>query len=138
MIVLDTNVISEIWKREPSPAVLTWLDAQLVETLYLSAITLAELRLGLAVMPAGQRRSVLMNRLENEVVPAFSGRILPFDQAAARAYADLMAEARRKGLAISQADGHIAATAMVHSCAVATRDVSPFKAAGLRVINPWG
>ncbi|MCA1371507.1 Toxin FitB [Ensifer psoraleae] len=137
MIVLDTNVISELWKAEPDRTVLAWIDAQMIETLYLSAITVAELRFGLAAMPAGKRRTVFQNRLEGEVLPALAGRVLPFDLDASRSYADLMARAKTSGKAIGKADGYIAATAVAHGFIVATRDTSPFEAAGLDIINPW-
>lgn len=137
MIVLDTNVVSELWKAEPDQNVMGWVDAQAIETLYLSAITLAELRYGIESMPEGRRRVVYDERLEKDVLPAFHGRVLPFDLAAAKAYGTLMAEARRQGRAINKADGYIAAIASSRNFSVATRDVSPFKAAGLAVINPW-
>lgn len=137
MIVIDTNVISELWKIAPDARVLAWVDAQVVETLHLSAITVAELRYGLAAMPTGRRRTIYQDRLEREVLPAFAGRVLTFDLDAAQAYAELMARARARGQAIGGADGYIAATAAVHGLAVATRDTRPFEAAGLAVINPW-
>ncbi|PVY61868.1 hypothetical protein C7440_2602 [Pusillimonas noertemannii] len=96
MIVLDTNVISELWKVEPNPNVLTWIDAQAIETLYLSAATVAELRYGLATMPKGKRRTIYQERMEKEVLPAFAGRVLAFDLDTSRTYADLMALARTK------------------------------------------
>lgn len=138
MIVLDTNVISELWKIEPHPNVLAWIDAQAIETLYLSAITVAELRYGFATMSEGKRRTVFQERLANEVLPNFAGRVLPFDLDASQAYADLMARARAEGKAIGKADGYIAATAAAHGLMVATRDTSPFQAAGLIVIDPIG
>ncbi|KWV55941.1 plasmid stability protein StbB [Rhizobium altiplani] len=137
MIVIDTNVVSELWKAEPDRNVMTWIDAQMIETLYLSAITVAELRFGLAAMPAGKRRTIYLNRLEGEVLPALAGRILPFDLDASRTYAGLMAQAKRAGKAISNADGYIAATALARGFMVATRGTSPFAAAGLDIINPW-
>src|SRR5690606_1738454 len=137
MIVLDTNVISESWKVEPNPNVLTWIDAQGIETLYLSAVTVAELRYGLATMPKGKRRTIYQERMEEEVLPAFVGRVLAFDLDTSRIYADLMARARAKGKAIGNTDGYIAATAAAHGLIVATRDTSPFEAGGLEVINPW-
>lgn len=137
MILIDTNVISELWKVEPDPGVLAWIDAQAVETLYLSAITVAELRFGLATMPEGKRRSIYQDRLEREVLPAFTDRVLPFDLDASQAYAALMAHAKAKGKAISRADGYITAVASTHVLMVATRDVAPFQMAGLTVINPW-
>ena len=137
MILIDTNVISELWRIEPAPNVLAWIDLQTVETLYMSAITVAELRFGLATMPEGKRRSLYQDRLEREVLPAFKGRVLPFDLDASQAYAALMARAKAGGQAIGKADGYIAATATVHGLTVATRDLTPFQAAGLAVINPW-
>ncbi|MFB2553918.1 type II toxin-antitoxin system VapC family toxin [Ensifer soli] len=137
MILLDTNVISEPWKPAPEPTVVAWLDAQTVETLFISAITIAELRFGIAAMPSGKRQTTLRDRLEADVLPLFSGRILPFDLATSLAYSNLMARARLSGKAIGKADGYIAATALANGFAVATRDASPFEAAGLNVINPW-
>jgi predicted nucleic acid-binding protein len=137
MILLDTNVISEPWKPAPEAAVLTWLDAQAIETLFISAVSIAELRFGIASMPAGKRQTVLHDRLEGEVLPHFDGRILPFDLATSQFYADLMAGGRASGKAIGKAGGYIAATAAQRDLMVATRDTSPFEAAGLKVINPW-
>ena len=116
---------------------LSWIDAQLIETLYLSTITLAELRFGVAALPAGKRRDTLHNSLEKRILPMFAGRVLPFDAATSAAYATLRAHAKRQGKAIAPTDGYIAATASVHGLMVATRDVAPFQAAGLTVINPW-
>jgi len=137
MILLDTNVISEPLRLNGDPAVIAWIDAQNLETLYLAAISLAELRFGVAALPAGKRKDTLHKNLEGRVVPLFTGRILAFDAAASQAYADIMALARDEGKAIGHADGYIAATAAVNGMSVATRDVSPFAAAGLTVINPW-
>lgn len=137
MILIDTNVISEPWKLAPDPRVLAWIDAQAIETLYLSAVTVAELRFGIAAMPAGRRRTILHDRLERDVLPLFQGRVLPFDLDASQAYADLMAQAKAAGTAIGKADGYIAATAAARGLMVATRDTSPFDAAGLKIVNPW-
>lgn len=97
---------------------------------------MAEVRFGLASLPAGKRRDRLQASLEKQVLPLFVGRVLPFDRSASQAYSELMAKARAAGLAIGAADGYIAATAAANGMMVATRDVSPFKAAGLDVINP--
>ena len=137
MILVDTNVVSEPWKPMPNERVLAWIDAQAIETLYLSAITVAELRFGIAAMPEGRKRTILHHRLEREVLPLFQGRVLPFDLEASRAYAVLMAQAKVTGEAIGKADGYIAATSVARGFTVATRDSSPFEAAGLTVINPW-
>ena len=137
MILVDTNVISEPLRREPSAAVIEWLDAQNVETLFLAAISLAEMRFGVAALPEGRRRDWLEQSIEQRVVPLFRGRILPFDDAASKAYASLRAKARGAGNAMASADGFIAATAAANGLIVATRDVAPFEAVGLRVIDPW-
>ncbi|GLQ89284.1 type II toxin-antitoxin system VapC family toxin [Dyella flagellata] len=137
MILLDTNVISEPLRLTASPEVLAWIDAQNIETLYLAAISLAELRFGVAALPAGKRKESLHHNLERRVIPLFKGRILSFDAEAAQAYAELRARARAAGKAIGTADGYIAATAAANGLAVATRDVAPFEAAGVEVINPW-
>ncbi|KQY37014.1 MULTISPECIES: type II toxin-antitoxin system VapC family toxin [Rhizobium/Agrobacterium group] len=137
MILLDTNVISEPWKPVPDEAVIAWLDAQAVETLFISAITITELRFGIAAMPSGRRQTILRDRLEGEVLPHFSGRILSFDLTTSQFYSELMARARASGKAIGTADGYIAATAAANGLTISTRDTSPFEAAGVKVINPW-
>lgn len=88
MIVLNTNVLSELWKPTPEPKALAWIDAQLVESLHLSAITVAEVRFGMAALPAGKRRTVYQDRLEREVLPAFKGRVLPFDLDTSQTYGE--------------------------------------------------
>ena len=98
---------------------------------------MAELRYGVAALPAGKRKSALNRDLEARIVALFGQRILPFDTDAADAYAAIRARAKSSGLAIGTTDGYIAATAMAHGLIVATRDVKPFKAAGLSVIDPW-
>ena len=137
MIVVDTNVISEPLRQPPESRVIEWIDAQPIETLYLAAITVAELRFGVASLPAGKRRDRLHESLERQVLPLFAGRVLPFDAAASPFYAESMAKARSAGLAIATADGYIAATAIANGMMVATRDTSPFEAAGVPIINPW-
>lgn len=137
MILLDTNVISEPLRRAPDARVINWIDAQSLETLFLSAITVAELRFGVANLPVGKRRDELQNSLENQILPLFAGRVRPFDMDCTTAYAELMAKTKSAGLAIAAADGYIAAIAATNRFSVATRDVSPFQAAGVNVINPW-
>ena len=137
MILLDTHVISESLKFAGDARVLAWLDAQLIESLYVSTISLAELRFGIAALPSGKRKDTLHNSLQQRILPLFHGRILPFDEAASETYGVLRAHARAQGKAIATADGYIAATAIHHGLMVATRDTAPFEAAGLKVINPW-
>ena len=126
MILLDTNVVSEALRPEPSTKVISWLDEQV-----------AELRMGAAVLPDGRKKDLLVDRLENRIFPLFEGRILSFDEPAAAVYAQIRSTARKQGKAVAAADGYIAATAKLHRMVVATRDVSPFRAAGVKVINPW-
>lgn len=137
MILIDTNVVSEPLRASPEPRVADWLDAQALETLYLSVITVAELRFGVCTLPAGSRRDRLHENLEKLVLPMFSGRVLVFDLAASQAYVELMAAARSAGRTVSVADGYIAATAAANRMKVATRDIGPFHAVGLETINPW-
>lgn len=124
-------------RQAPDVRVTGWIDAQAVEALFLSTITVAELRAGLALLPAGKRRAGLQQGLATRVLPLFIGRVLPFDLACTKAYAALMARARASGLAIAGADGYIAAIAAANGLAVATRDTGLFEAAGVAVINPW-
>lgn len=137
MILLDTNVVSEPLRHDPESRVIEWIDAQPLETLYLSAITVAELRAGVALLPAGKKRAGLSRNLEQQVLSLFIGRVLAFDLSCTPAYGKLIAKARASGLAIATADGYIAAIAVTHGLAVATRDTGPFEAAGVKVINPW-
>lgn len=137
MILLDTNVVSEPLRHAPEARVIEWIDAQPLETLYLSAMTVAELRAGVALLPAGKRRAALHESLEKRVLPMFVARVLPFDLACTNAYAELLATVRKSGNAIETADACIAAVAVANGFVVATRDTSPFQAAGLTVLNPW-
>ncbi len=137
MILLDTNVISEQFRAVPDETVIGWLNRQPLETLYLASLTVAELRASVALMPVGKRRAVLSDSIEHQVLPVFVGRVLPFDMACTRAYADVLAAARKAGSGIEAADAVIAAIAVENGLSVATRDVSPFLAAGVKVINPW-
>ena len=137
MILLDTSVVSEPLRHAPDQQVIAWLDVQPMETLYLSSITVAELRAGVALLPAGRRRAGLEDNLEKRVLPLFAGRVLPFDLGCTQAYALLVAESRASGQAIAAADGYIAAIALANGFVVATRDTGPFEAAGAAVIDPW-
>lgn len=137
MILLDTNVISETQRQEPDARVLDWLDAQALETLYLSTITVAELRAGIALLPVGKRRASLDENLEKRLLPMFANRVLAFDMACTKAYAELLAKSRAAGLAVETADAFIGAVALANGFTVATRDTSPFEAAGLIILNPW-
>lgn len=136
MVLLDTNVISEAMKPQPHLSVRDWLDAQAVETLFLSSVTVAELLFGIGALPRGKRKDNLTAALEG-MMDLFGPRILPFDTNAARRYADLAVKARTAGRGFPTPDGYIAAIAAAHGFAVASRDTSAFNAAGLTVIDPW-
>lgn len=133
MILLDTNVVSEAMKPEPHPSVRNWLDAQAAETVFLSSVTIAELLFGIGALPRGKRKDRLAAALDG-MLDLFTARILPFDTAAARRYADLAVKAGAAGKGFRTPDGYIAAA---HGFAVASRDTSAFNAAGLAIIDPW-
>lgn len=137
MFVLDTNVVSELMKGHPNPEVLEWLDNQLTGTLYLTAVTEAEIRTGIAILPVGERQRGLLAAAERTFGVFFAARILPFDSKAALAYATIAARRRAAGHPISQADCQIAAIARSRGAAVATRDTNGFERCGLVVVNPW-
>ncbi len=137
MIILDTNVLSEPMKPNSKPVVQAWLDRQTAETLYLTATSLSELLVGIEILPDGKRKDGLDIALKALMAELFGSRILSFNQQAALAYAPLISRARSSGCLISVADGQIAAIAIVHGFTIATRDVAPFIAAGVPVINPW-
>lgn len=137
MIVLDTNVVSEAMKPAPHPAVRAWLNEQAAETLYLSSVTLAELLFGIAALPAGKRKNMLSQTLDG-LMRLFRHRILPFDTDAACHYAKLALKAKTAGRGFPTPDGYIAAIATSRNFIVASRDVSPYAAAGVSVVNPWG
>ena len=137
MIILDTNVVSGAMRPLLNPVVQSWLDTQINTDLYLATTSLAELRLGIEILPEGRRRSLLASELDWLLEQVFADRVLPFDANAARAYGEVVSRARRRGRPIEIADGQIAAIATVHGFSVATRDTSPFEAARVAVINPW-
>ena len=136
MIVLDTNVLSEVVRLSPSPNVVSWLAEQAPLSVLTTAITQAEMLYGLGSLPAGKRRSILQAALE-QIWGEFSGRILPFDEDAARAFAKIVAARDALGRPMSQLDGMIAAIARSRGAALATRNVADFQGCGLRIIDPW-
>ncbi|MCY3504908.1 MAG: type II toxin-antitoxin system VapC family toxin [Chloroflexi bacterium] len=137
MIVLDTNVVSELTRLVPNGTVLEWLARQPPSELFFTTVSEAELRYGVEILPAGRRRATLAASIERTLRQNFAGRILPFDTDAARTYATIAAARRAAGNAIGQADCQIAAIARARGAGVATRDVAGFSGCGIEVINPW-
>lgn len=135
MIIVDTNVWSEIAKPEPAKAVLDWEAAQ-SPWLWLSTVVLAEWRAGAALMPPGNAREVLTRIIET-VALAYQDRLLPFDEPCSRFYGLVLADARAAGKPIQTADAMIAATARAHGMKVATRNANDFAGAGVELIDPW-
>ena len=137
MILLDTNVVSELMRPAPSKAVLAWFASQEATDLYLSAIGEAELRRGAAMLPEGKRRAQLMAAIDAMITEDFAGRILAFDSSAAQAFVLVFLERRAAGRPISFADCQIAATARAQGAAIATRNTADFAGCGIAVIDPW-
>ncbi|QPK80683.1 type II toxin-antitoxin system VapC family toxin [Schaalia sp. ZJ405] len=137
MIVLDTNVLSEPLRRDSDPAVARWLDAQHPLTLYVTTLTVAELRAGVEALPEGHRRDLLRKRVEDELIPFFADRILPFDNPASRAWARLQANAHSQGRPLPAMDSLIAAIASSRRYALATCNTADFSTTGIELINPW-
>lgn len=137
MIVLDTNVVSELMRDNAHAEVLAWMDERPTRELFVTAVTEAEIRTGIAFLPEGKRRKGLGEAAEQVLNNLFAGRVLPFDSSAARAYAEIAAARRAAGRPISQADGQIAAIAGSRGMAVATRNVGDFEGMGIDIIDPW-
>ena len=135
MIVVDTNVWSELTRAEPSAAVVTW-EASNMHWLWMSAIVLAEFRARALLLPSGRRRDAAAETIERIVI-AYSDRLLPFDEPCSRWFGIVLADARASGRPIQPADAMIAATARAHGMRVATRDRNDFAGAGVELIDPW-
>ena len=137
MIILDTNIVSEVMRPRPDQSVLDWLNRQSAHNLYLSVISVAEIEYGLRCLPTGKRRAQLTGSFERFLVRAFSGRVLAFEQDAAHLYGDIMSERKAMGRPMSMPDGEIAATARAKGFALATRNLDDFVDCGLELINPF-
>jgi predicted nucleic acid-binding protein len=137
MVLLDTNVISELMRANPAQEVLDWFGLQDATGLFISVVTEAELRTGVAILPEGQRRDRLQAALDGMVAEDFADRVLPFDSPAARTYAEIASMRRTAGRPITEADCQIAAIAKAAGAPVATRNVKDFDRCGVDVINPW-
>jgi len=137
MILLDTNVVSEAMRPSPAPEVIRWLDALPESDVWISAVTAAEIRLGIALLPEGKRRTTLFEMAEQMFQEDFSGQCLPFDCEAARDYALIVAERTRRGRPISVEDGQIAAIARIGGLTLATRNIKDFSGINeLKLVDP--
>jgi predicted nucleic acid-binding protein len=137
-ILLDTNVLSEARRPEPDRNVLAWLDRLDGDRAFVSVVSLAEIRRGVALMENGRRRDALSEWLARDLPERFAGRILAIGQEAAFAWGDLMAAAKRRGIGLTSMDGLLAATASAHSLILATRNTRDFRDLGVKLFDPWG
>jgi len=137
MIVLDTNVVSEMMKAAPSPTVLSWMNHQDASGLFLTAVTVGEIRYGLRVLPQGKRRRSLEEGFERILAEGFAGRILAFDEAAAHRYGEVMGRRKEIGRPLAILDGQIASIAGSNGYSVATRNIQDFIECGVEVLNPF-
>ena len=135
--MLDTNVVSEIMRARPEPAVLAWLDAQAPSELWLTAVGAAELMFGIARLDDGARKQQLARTVSAMLETDFAGQVLPFDLAAASVYAQMVAQRERMGKPIAMADAQIASVCLAHGATLATRNQKHFDGVGLTIINPW-
>ena len=137
MILLDTNVISELMRPQPHAVALAWIARQERRRIYTTSVTKAEIYYGVAILPSGRRRTSLFLDAQKMFAEDFEGRVLPFDGDAATYFGNIAAERRRRGMALDVPDLQIAAIASAHNAAVATRNVDDFDACGIEIINPW-
>ena len=137
MIVVDTNVVSELLRGSPQPEVLSWWNSQIPGDLFITVITEAEMRYGAAIMSPGRRLQELLIKIEYMLSDYFDGRVLSFDVLAAREYARMLADRRELGRSLPIHDGMIAAIAYSNGAAVASRNVPDYTDCGVQVINPW-
>jgi len=138
MIVLDTNVVSEMMSATPAPAVVSWLNDQETARLFLTSVSIGEVRYGLRILPQGKRRRSLEEGFERVLAGAFAGRILAFDEAAAHRYGEVMGRRKEIGRPLDIRDCQIASIAWANGYAVATRNVRDFIECGVEIINPFG
>lgn len=137
MILVDTNVISELMRPTPSSAVISWIDEQETINLFISTITIAEITYGIRVMPKGKKREKIQTAFSRAIDEVFAYRIISFDNEAAYAYGEIMGRRKELGHPMSVIDGQIAAIAATHHFSIATRNIKDFQACNLRLINPW-
>ena len=138
MILLDTNVVSEVMKTTPSERVLEWLNRQESSSLYVSTVTIGEITYGLHILPEGKRRSGLAERFEQFIALAFAQRVLAYDEPASRKYGEIMGTRKELGRPMSVPDGQIAAIARVSHLTIATRNITDFEQCGVELLDPFG
>ena len=136
-ILLDTNVLSELQRFRPEPRVVTWLQDLAEADVRISVVTIGEIRRGISSMAAGRRKVALEHWVSDDLIPRFSGRILPITLAIAMAWGDLLAEAKASGIGLDVTDAWLAATARTHRLSLATRNVRDFEGFRLELIDPW-
>lgn len=137
MIILDTNIISELMKPIPDKLVINWMDNQKSSHLFITTITIAEISYGLHALPEGKRRNFLINSFDKAIMTAFIGRILTFDELSAHQYGKIMSARKELGQPLGVPDGQIASIASRHGAMIATRNIRDFLNCGLQVINPF-
>ena len=137
MIILDTNVLSELMNSQPNESVVLWIEKHQTTSLFTTTLTQAEILYGLEILPAGKRKHARKKQAKSMFELDFAGRILPFDVDAAKLYATIVAKRRTIGRPISQIDGQIAAIALSHHATLATRNIVDFEECGINIINPW-
>ncbi len=137
MMVLDTNVVSELMRQVPAPKVLAWMDRQNVTELFLTSVIVAELLHGVARLPNGIRKRNMAQELALLLEQDFENRVLPFDSSSAQNYAELLSEREAAGKPMAALDAQIAAVCIQHGAALVTRNSKHFQDIGLELINPW-
>ncbi len=137
MIILDTNILSSVMKETPDPIIVEWLDSQARESIWTTAITVFEIRLGLSILEKGKRRARLEQTFQLALEEILERRVLPFDIASAIASADIAVKQRQKGIAMNMRDTQIAGITVAKRSTLATRNIKDFQELPVSVINPW-
>ena len=137
-LLLDTNVLSEVTRPLPETIVLEWLDRLDEDRTFISVVSIAEIRRGVALMAKGRKRDALAEWLARDLTARFEHRIIPVEERVALTWGDLMSDAKRSGRGLSSMDGLIAATAIAHDLTLATRNIKDFEGFGIDLVDPWG
>jgi predicted nucleic acid-binding protein len=136
-LLLDINILSEVTKPRPEARVMEWLDGLDEDRAFISVVSIAEIRRGVALMDAGRKRDALAEWLAEDLPRRFENRVIPIDELVALAWGDLMGSAKRSGRGMSSMDGLIAATAIKHDLTLATRNIKDFESFGISLLDPW-